>query len=52
MDEQITPLHTTAYLNSASTFNLKFQPEQPEILSTLLKVGNQSAKVLNSALIR
>ncbi|WP_417539819.1 sacsin N-terminal ATP-binding-like domain-containing protein [Marinobacter sp.] len=41
-------LRTKAYANAALTELVKLQLEQPEILSTLLKGGNQGAKLLNT----
>ncbi|MGX1126370.1 hypothetical protein [Pseudomonas sp. HLS-6 TE3448] len=42
-------LRTKAYANAALTEIVKLQLEQPEILSTLLKGGNQGTKLLNTA---
>lgn len=41
-------LRSKAYANAALTEFVKLQREQPEILTTLLKGGNQGAKRLNT----
>lgn len=43
-----TTLRSKAYANAALTEFVKLQREQPEILTTLLKGGNQGAKRLNT----